>query len=124
MDKIRMGLDGRDEQIENFIQQIRAMGQLGIPTFAYNWMALSSWGRTDIALPDRGGALVTGYNQSVAQAKEPLIAEGEVSTAEQCGTRSITSSRPWSPRPSRRVSGLPCTRMIRRSKWTAESPGS
>ena len=50
MDKVRMGLDGRDEQIENFIQQIRAMGQLGIPTFAYNWMALSSWGRTDIAL--------------------------------------------------------------------------
>jgi len=79
IDKVRMGLDGRDEQIENFIEQIRAMGKLGIPTFAYNWMALSSWGRTDVAIEGRGGALVTGYNRSVAQAKRPLLEAGELS---------------------------------------------
>lgn len=82
IDKVRMGLNGRDEQIDNFIEQIRAMGKLGIPTFAYNWMALSSWGRTDIAIEGRGGALVTGYTRSIAQAKEPLLEEGKLS-AEQ-----------------------------------------
>jgi len=79
MDKIRMGLDGRDQQIEQFIEQIRALGNLGIPVMAYNWMALSSWGRTDTALVDRGGALVTGYTQSVGQAGPPLLEEGVLS---------------------------------------------
>jgi mannonate dehydratase len=82
IDKVRMGLDGRDEQIDDVITQIRAMGRLGIPTLAYNWMALSSWGRTDIAIEDRGGALVTGYQRSVAQSKDPLVQPGEV-TREQ-----------------------------------------
>lgn len=81
MDKIRLGQDGRDEQIDNVIEQIRALGKLGIEVMAYNWMALSSWGRTDIAMPDRGGALVTGYNQAVGQARDSLIEPGQV-TAE------------------------------------------
>lgn len=82
LDKARMGTEGRDEQIENFIEQIRSLGKLGIPTMAYNWMALSSWGRTNNALVDRGGALVTGYNREIAQASTPLIEEGKV-TREQ-----------------------------------------
>lgn len=82
IDKARMGLDGRDQQIDQVITQIRAMGRLGIPTFAYNWMALSSWGRTDNAIETRGGALVTGYNRSIGQSREPLVQPGEV-TREQ-----------------------------------------
>lgn len=77
MDRIRLGLEGRDQEIEQVIEQIRALGVLGIPTMAYNWMALSSWGRTDLSIPARGGALVTGYTQSVAQAGPPLAAHGE-----------------------------------------------
>ncbi|MFV0428909.1 MAG: mannonate dehydratase [Arachnia sp.] len=82
LDQARLGLPGRDEQIENVITQIRAMGRVGVPTLAYNWMALSSWGRTDTAIPDRGGALVTGYTQSIGQAQENLVEPGSV-TAEQ-----------------------------------------
>ncbi|GAA1963894.1 mannonate dehydratase [Microbacterium deminutum] len=82
IDKARMGLEGRDEQIDNVITQVRAMGRLGIPTLAYNWMALSSWGRTDIAIQDRGGALVTGYSQAVGQSGDQLVEPGQV-TAEQ-----------------------------------------
>ena len=78
IDKVRLGLDGRDEQIDHVITQIRAMGRLGIPTLAYNWMGLTSWGRTDIAIADRGGALVTGYDRKTAQAKDPLVQPGEV----------------------------------------------
>ncbi|MGV8845763.1 mannonate dehydratase [Tessaracoccus sp.] len=79
MDKIRLGFEGRDEQIDQFIQEIRALGRVGVPTLAYNWMALGSWGRTDIAVVDRGGALVTGYNQSIAQAGASLLQPGECS---------------------------------------------
>jgi mannonate dehydratase len=79
IDKARLGLDGRDEQISHVIEQVRNMGQLGIPTLAYNWMALSSWGRTNTAIPSRGGALVTGYARAEAEARPSLVEPGEVS---------------------------------------------
>ncbi|TAM70753.1 MAG: mannonate dehydratase [Microbacteriaceae bacterium] len=82
MDDIRLGRPGRDRQIEHFVEQIHALGSLGIPTLAYNWMALSSWGRTDVSLEDRGGALVTGYDRSVAQAGPALLEPGEVTDAD------------------------------------------
>jgi mannonate dehydratase len=82
MDKIRFGHEGRDEQIEQVIEQIRAMGALGIEVLSYNWMACGSWARTDIAIPDRGGALVTGYHRATAQARPPLLEPGETN-AEQ-----------------------------------------
>lgn len=85
LDKARLGLPGRDEQIDNVIEQVRAMGRLGITVLAYNWMALSSWGRTDIAVQSRGGALVTGFDRSLAEELPPLAAPGE-----------ITSDQMWS----------------------------
>lgn len=78
MDKVRLGLPGRDEQIDNVITQLRAMGQLEIPTLCYNWMAMASWGRTDTAIPARGGALVTGFNAAVFDARPALVEPGEV----------------------------------------------
>ncbi|MGN8552173.1 UNVERIFIED_CONTAM: mannonate dehydratase [Microbacterium sp. SLM126] len=78
MDKVRLGIDGRDEQIDHVIEQVRALGRLGVPTMAYNWMALSSWGRTDIALADRGGALVTGFREADTVDMPRLVESGEV----------------------------------------------
>jgi mannonate dehydratase len=78
MDDVRLGLPGRDEQIENVITQIRAMGRLGIPTLCYNWMAISSWGRTSVDLVGRGGALVTGYRAADADAMPPRAEPGAV----------------------------------------------
>lgn len=78
MDKVRLGLPGRDEQIEQVITQVRAMGELGIGVLCYNWMALTSWGRTDIAIPARGGALVTGYNAVESESREPLAPDGAI----------------------------------------------
>lgn len=78
MDKVRLGLPGRDEQIDQVITQLHAMGRLGIETLCYNWMAISSWGRTATAEPGRGGALVTGFRAADADLLPPLAADGEV----------------------------------------------
>jgi mannonate dehydratase len=82
LDKARIGLPGGDEQIANVQEQIRAMGRLGIPVLCYNWMAVSSWARTDIAVETRAGALVTGFDQSASEELGPLVESGEI-TAEQ-----------------------------------------
>jgi len=78
MDKVRLGLPGRDKQIENVITQVRAMGRLGIPTLCYNWMAISSWGRTNVDIIGRGGALVTGFRAVETESMPPLAEPGEV----------------------------------------------
>jgi mannonate dehydratase len=59
--KIKMNLPGRDEEIERMIRLIRHMGQLGIEVLCYNFPAHFNWGRTRRDLPERGGALGTGY---------------------------------------------------------------
>lgn len=82
MDKIRLAQPGRDEQLDNVITQVRAMGRLGIRTLCYNWMAISSWGRTSTDTVGRGGALVTGFRASDSEALPPLAEAGEV-TEEQ-----------------------------------------
>lgn len=78
MDNIRLGLPGRDEEIERVITQVRAMGTLGIPVLCYNWMALSSWARTNIAIHTRGDALVTGFVRRDAEALGPIVEPGQV----------------------------------------------
>jgi mannonate dehydratase len=79
MDKTRLGLPGRDEEIERIITQVRAMGELEIPVLCYNWMALSSWARTSIDLPTRGGALVTGFRLVDAEQLPKIVQPGQVS---------------------------------------------
>ena len=79
LDLARLGSKGRDEQIEHVITQVRAMGALGIPVLCYNWMARTSWARTSIATPSRGGALVTSFREADAADLPPLAGEGEVS---------------------------------------------
>ena len=78
MDKIRLGLEGRDEQIEHVITQLDAMGNLGVRVLCYNWMAISSWARTSVATPGRGGALVTGFSLADASALPELVPVGSV----------------------------------------------
>lgn len=65
LDKAKLGLPGRDEQIETACELIRGMGALGIPVWCYEWMPVFNWLRTSGTVPSRGGALVTGYDHSL-----------------------------------------------------------
>ncbi len=62
MEKIKYGIDGRDEELENIIKMIENFGRLGIGVWCYNWMAGYGWARTRIGIKDRGGSTVTGFS--------------------------------------------------------------
>jgi len=61
-DRVRLGRDGRDEDIAEFKQFLRDCGDLGIPVVCYDWMAGVRWARTAAHVGSRGGSYVTGYD--------------------------------------------------------------
>ena len=65
MDRLRLGLDGREEELETVLELLRVMGRLGIEVWCYNWMPLVSWSRTSTALVGRGGAETSGFDAAV-----------------------------------------------------------
>jgi mannonate dehydratase len=66
-EKIKLGLPGRDEEIENYREAIRVLARLGVSMVCYNWMAGLGWYRTRSDVPARGGALVSEFNQQDAE---------------------------------------------------------
>jgi len=81
MNNIKLATDRRDEEIENIQTLIRNMGKLDIPVLCYNFMAHFNWIRTSLAVPTRGGALVTGYDHALMQ-DAPLTEAGIVTEAQ------------------------------------------
>lgn len=77
-EKIKLGLPGRDEEIDRFSALIENMGKLGIDIMCYNFMPVLGWFRNEKSISSRGGALVTGYSHALMQ-NEPLTWAGEVS---------------------------------------------
>jgi len=67
-EKMKLGLDGRDEEIQNFINAIQALSQAGINMICYNWMAGLGWTRTNSKLAMRGGATGTSFDIKEAEA--------------------------------------------------------
>jgi len=75
--KAKLGLPGRDEEIEAVRTLIGNMGALGIPVWCYEWMPVFNWLRTSLALPTRGGALTTAYDHALMR-NAPLTEYGIV----------------------------------------------
>ncbi len=79
MSRIKLGLPGRDEDIERYQRMLRQMGQLGLRLLCYNFMAGIGWHRSDGGVPGRGGALVSRLD--LAEMPSSLTEFGEVSAA-------------------------------------------
>jgi mannonate dehydratase len=77
--KTKLGLEGKDEEIDNFITFMKNLKQHGgIDVICYNWMPVISWYRTRMDLPGRGGALVTAFDYEDVK-NAPVTEYGEVS---------------------------------------------
>lgn len=76
--KAMLGLDGRDEEIENWIAAVEAFGKAGIPSLVYDWSVGLGWYRTKTDVRTRGGALTSEFDNADAK-KQGLTDVGEVS---------------------------------------------
>jgi mannonate dehydratase len=79
--KTKLGLGGRDEEIDNFITFMENLIKTGVDCVCYNWMPVLSWVRTAVDRPGRGGALVTAFDYEDVREK-PLTEYGEFSAAQ------------------------------------------
>jgi mannonate dehydratase len=77
MNKVKLGLPGREDEIAAECELIRNMGALGIPVWCYEWMPVFNWLRTSTTLRTRGGALTSGYDHA-AMKDAPLTQYGVV----------------------------------------------
>lgn len=78
MSRIKMGLPGWEEDISRYKKMLENMGKLEIPLLCYNFMAGIGWYRTDYEIPERGGALATGFDESKAEKKPVIITKDQM----------------------------------------------
>ena len=69
--KVKLGLPGRDEQIDNWCKTIRSAGEAGIPVLCYFFSLRSHYGnyglRTDRAAPGKGDSKLTSFDYDAVQ---------------------------------------------------------
>ena len=82
MEKIKLGLPGRDEEIDVICEFIRNMGALEIPVWCPAWMPILFVLRTSVTIPSRGGSQVSGYDHDYMK-NAPLTEHGVITEEQQ-----------------------------------------
>lgn len=80
MTRIKLGLPGKEKDIEDYQRMLENMGRLGVNFICYNFM-YPGWYRTHKALPERGGALVSGFSYETTL-QQPLDKYAPVSESQ------------------------------------------
>ena len=78
MSRIKLGLPGRDEDLEKYCRMLTNMGKLGIRLICYNFMGGVGWYRTRTDLAERGGAVTCGFDARLAEKNETLVTREEM----------------------------------------------
>ncbi len=77
-EKLKLGVDGAEEEIENTKWAIEALSRVGINMICYNFMAGQGWSRTNTKIEERGGALTSEFDVEASRAWG-LTRYGEIS---------------------------------------------
>ena len=62
VENIKLGLPGRDEELENYVAALKALGEMGIPMVCYDFCAGIGWYRTNYDFPWRGECSSLSFN--------------------------------------------------------------
>lgn len=89
IDHIIRGSERRDAEIEEMQALMRSMAAAGVPICCYHFMAGTDWVRTRLDLPERGGALVTGFDLAEVERAVSLTDEAEHVVTERIAAEAL-----------------------------------
>lgn len=93
IENVKLGIDDGRE-LELLKQLIRQMAELDIRLLCYNFMAGTDWVRTRLDLPERGGAKVTAFDLTEADAAVQLGYKPADTRSDELA-RQLTPSKLW-----------------------------
>ena len=82
-DDIKIGLDTRDQYIENYIQTIRNLAPFGVKVICYNFMPIFDWTRSDLFHPVGDGSTALYYQKDMIQDDPKEMADYVMSFTEK-----------------------------------------
>ena len=75
---IKKGLPTRDRYIENYIQTIKNLSEIGVKCLCYNFMPVMDWVRSDLAFPLEDGSTAMYYNHEEVLRMNPAMIAKEM----------------------------------------------